>query len=40
MIVMTAELIERKRAAKLIAYSSFGFTILVGMIASILAVAA
>jgi hypothetical protein len=37
---MTAELIERRRAAKLIAMASLSFTTLVGMVASILAVAA
>jgi hypothetical protein len=40
MITMTAEIIARQRAAKVIALASFGFTTLVGMIASILAVAA
>jgi len=40
MIMMNAEMIERQRIGKLIALASFGFTILVGTIASILAVAA
>ena len=37
---MTAEMIERQRAAKLIGFASLGFTMLVAMVASILAVAA
>jgi hypothetical protein len=39
MTTITAEMIERKRAAKLIAIASLGFTILVALTASILAVA-
>jgi hypothetical protein len=40
MDAMGADILERKHAAKVIAMASFGFTILVAMVASILAVAA